>query len=241
MPEDDVPARGPVDSELLDRIAAHLARSARFEDVQTRPAFAPNAVVGNETDDVRVNAIMNSDGSYEASVPTDELSPGSYALFATVRGPNEASSGEQEALGVSDRQDVTVESTATPTPTATQSSNTDTGGSSGGGGGSSGGGGGSMTTTTLRSTATPTPNSTLNGTATSQTPTPTTTPMPTTTDTTAPPSPTPTDDDVVTPATTSADGGPATETGGQSGFGAIVGTVALLAGALLLTRRRREN
>lgn len=47
MPEDDVPARGPVDSELLDRIAAHLARSARFEDVQTRPAFAPNAVVAD--------------------------------------------------------------------------------------------------------------------------------------------------------------------------------------------------
>jgi hypothetical protein len=47
MPEDSGPARGPVDSELLDRIAAHLDRSARFDDVQTRPAFAPNAVVAD--------------------------------------------------------------------------------------------------------------------------------------------------------------------------------------------------
>ncbi len=47
MPEDGRPARGPVDSELLDRIAAHLARSTRFGDVQSRPPFAPSAVVAD--------------------------------------------------------------------------------------------------------------------------------------------------------------------------------------------------
>ncbi|WP_136602957.1 hypothetical protein [Salinigranum halophilum] len=47
MPDDPAASRdrGPVDAEVLDRIAAHLARSARFDDVQSRPAYAPTAVV----------------------------------------------------------------------------------------------------------------------------------------------------------------------------------------------------
>ena len=45
MPEEDAPGRGPIDAEILDRIAAHLARTPRFDDVQTRPAYAPNAIV----------------------------------------------------------------------------------------------------------------------------------------------------------------------------------------------------
>ena len=47
MPEDGSRTTGPVDSELLDRIAAHLARSARFEEIQTRPQYAPNAVIAD--------------------------------------------------------------------------------------------------------------------------------------------------------------------------------------------------
>ena len=49
MPEDtaDPPSRGPIDAEILDRIATHLARSDRFDDIQTRPAYAPNAVVAD--------------------------------------------------------------------------------------------------------------------------------------------------------------------------------------------------
>ena len=49
MPEDTThsPARGPVDTELLDRIAAHLARSDRFDRMQTRPEYAPSAVVAD--------------------------------------------------------------------------------------------------------------------------------------------------------------------------------------------------
>ena len=39
------PDRGPIDTELLDRIAAHLARSDRFNEIQTRPKYAPNAVI----------------------------------------------------------------------------------------------------------------------------------------------------------------------------------------------------
>lgn len=47
MPEDGSPSRGPVDAEILDRIGAHLARSARFDDVQARPPYAPSAVVAD--------------------------------------------------------------------------------------------------------------------------------------------------------------------------------------------------
>lgn len=44
-PPADPPSTGPIDAEILDRIAAHLARSARFDDVHARPPYAPNAVV----------------------------------------------------------------------------------------------------------------------------------------------------------------------------------------------------
>lgn len=49
MPEtpDDPPRTGPIDTEILDRIAAHLARSARFGDVHSRPPYAPNAAVAD--------------------------------------------------------------------------------------------------------------------------------------------------------------------------------------------------
>ena len=49
MPDnaDDPPRTGPIDAELLDRIAAHLTRSARFDDIQTRPTYAPNSVVAD--------------------------------------------------------------------------------------------------------------------------------------------------------------------------------------------------
>jgi hypothetical protein len=41
------PSTGPIDAEILDRIATHLARSARFDDVRVRPSYAPNAVVAD--------------------------------------------------------------------------------------------------------------------------------------------------------------------------------------------------
>lgn len=41
------PSTGPIDTGVLDRIAAHLLRSARFENVHARPVYAPNAVVAD--------------------------------------------------------------------------------------------------------------------------------------------------------------------------------------------------
>jgi len=46
-PPADPPGTGPIDSEILDRIAAHLIRSARFENVRAWPSYAPNAVVAD--------------------------------------------------------------------------------------------------------------------------------------------------------------------------------------------------
>ncbi|EMA14918.1 hypothetical protein [Haloarcula amylolytica] len=45
--QDGPSGTGPTDAEILDRIAPHLSRSARFGDVQARPEYAPNAVVAD--------------------------------------------------------------------------------------------------------------------------------------------------------------------------------------------------
>ena len=47
MPDElkDSASRAPVDMEIIDRIAAHLDRNARVEDVLAPPAYAPNAAV----------------------------------------------------------------------------------------------------------------------------------------------------------------------------------------------------
>lgn len=49
MPDNpaDSPSTGPIDAEILDRIAAHLSRSTRFDDVEARPSYAPNAVIAD--------------------------------------------------------------------------------------------------------------------------------------------------------------------------------------------------
>lgn len=49
MPETpaDPPTTGPIDTEILGRIARHLSRSTRFEGVKSRPPYAPNAVVAD--------------------------------------------------------------------------------------------------------------------------------------------------------------------------------------------------
>lgn len=249
--DDTVEQGDPVDASVsISRVDSAAADPTKVQ-----------VVLGNEDDLVRVDATETDDGSYEASLPTDDLSPGSYALYGVVRGPKTTSSGDQEALGISDRQDVTIESAATPTDTPTDAPPSDGGSDdpSGGGdssdGGSSGGGssGGSDPVSTPTPTATPTPTdtpTTPTATATptdtptesaTATPTPTETPTVTTTPTVSPTATaTPTDEGVITPSTPTSPGGPETTTGtgGQPGFGAVVAVVALLGGALLLTRRR---
>jgi hypothetical protein len=71
-------------------------------------------VVANDREEVRATATPGSNG-YTATVDTDDLSVGSYEVYATVRGPNRAF-GEREILGFTAGQPLTVESAdATPT------------------------------------------------------------------------------------------------------------------------------
>lgn len=46
MAEDD-PSTGPIDYDVLDRIADRLASSERFSTVRRRPAYAPESVVAD--------------------------------------------------------------------------------------------------------------------------------------------------------------------------------------------------
>ena len=47
MPNGSAGGTGPIDGEVLQRIARRLAASERFEDVGERPSSAPNAVVAD--------------------------------------------------------------------------------------------------------------------------------------------------------------------------------------------------
>lgn len=65
-------------------------------------------VLSNDTTEVTDRA-TESGGSYDATLPTDDLGPGEYSLYATVRGTEEVRDRD-ELLGFSDRTTVTIES-----------------------------------------------------------------------------------------------------------------------------------
>lgn len=103
-------------------------------------------VVANDRETVRATATPSGSG-YTATLDTGDLSPGSYEVYATVRGPDRAF-GEREILGLTAGQRLTVES-ADATPTE-----------------SPGGGAGGVAT----ETATPDPTATPDATATDPSP-----------------------------------------------------------------------
>lgn len=198
-------------------------------------------VVGDE---LRRITVSESEGSFTATISTDDLEPGEYPIYGVVRGEKETDDGEKIIHGLSSRQTLTVEES---TPTETDSSD-----SSGSTGGSTGGTGGSTDDTTPTATPTPTPPPTdTEPTATDQTPETRTesptesaterSPEPSRSPTASPsPTPSPTDDGVITPVTpTDRETTPSstpTTTAGQPGFGVVA---ALLAVTGLLALRRR--
>jgi hypothetical protein len=184
-------------------------------------------VVGD--DFKRVDA-TKSDGTYTATVSTDDLSAGDYPVYGVVRGEKETEGGQKIILGFSDRQTLTVTE-----PTATESE------SSGGDGGPGGGDGGGAQT--ARPSATPSPtDATTETVATSESPT--ASPTTQTTEPSASPSDspttTPTAEEVITPATATASESPPpsspTPTGGQAGFGPVAVVLAVI-GFLALRRQ----
>lgn len=216
-----VPSEAQTGSEIT--VSADITRLRGSDDPTVQ------AVVGNDSHVVRVNATLR-DGRYEATVSLDSLSPGTYAGYVVVRGPDRAF-GEPELLGVSDRTDLDV--------TASDTGGTGSGGTGGGTGGSGGTGATPSGPTPTSSTESPTTTPTVSP---SPTPTPGT---PTST------SPTPTDG-VITPrpttsvpgTTTTAAPGSTTETPTdgtgtlQPGFGVLPSLAALVALAVLFLRRR---
>ena len=167
-------------------------------------------VIGNDDAEFREQMTEGDDGTYTATVSTEDLEAQSYNVYAVVRGDKEVRQRD-EILAVSDATsfEVTGETTGAPSD-----SNPD---------GSSG--------TSTNSTATPTNTSTPTATPTEPGANATATPTVTASPTTSPPeatqttSPTETESGVIEPSTstptetTDADG---------SGFGVLVGVMAVL-------------
>jgi PGF-CTERM protein len=239
-------------TDTVERGSAADVSLSLTPEASTGEPNAVQVVVGNESTAMRVEATRTGSGSYEASVPTDSLSPGTYALYGVVRGDAETDSGDKVTLAVTDKEDVRV--TEATTATATPADDDD--GSSDGGGG---GGGAPPATATATATATPggtatpsaSPTATPSGPA-SPTPTTTATASMTTTatagagtasptassTTTASPTPTVTETGPVTPRQTTSQPSTTATSGDGTGFGPAAALLALLAATLLLARRR---
>jgi hypothetical protein len=169
-------------------------------------------VIGNEDIEVREQMSQADDGTYTATVPTDDLETQSYNVYAAVRGDKEVRKRD-EILGVSEA--TSFEVTADATETAADSNP-----------------GGSTGSEQTDDTATPTTTRTMTPTETTPATTPTTD-VTTTPTKTAPP--TTTDDSgIISPSTetstetTDADG---------PGFSALLAIMAIV-GAFAIHRRR---
>lgn len=189
-------------------------------------------IVGNEDVEVQQTMTKQSGTIYSTTVDTDTISPGTYNVYAVVRG-DETVRQRDEILGVSDTVDLTIEEQATETDAPD---------------GSGGGGGSSVDTTPTETvtetstadrteTAVQTQTDQTTATETEATDTDSEEPSGTEQTTTAP--------DPTTDATTTANGvlepsspAPATSTGGAGPGFTILVTVLVIGGSMFLARRR---
>lgn len=108
------------------------------------------AVLANDSTEVRVTAdeVEDDEETYEATLSTDELAPGTYELFGVVRGEQSVPQFERdEVLGISDLTEITVEAESDDTTSSNDGGNTGGGGNSGGAGGGAPSGGSTNTGT----------------------------------------------------------------------------------------------
>lgn len=115
-------------------------------------------VLGDDSESKVVTASETGEGTYQASVDTEQFDSGEYDLYAAVRGEM-TDSGERDVLGVSDTATVSLE--ATTATTESGSNDSGDGGTSDPSSGTSGGAGtptdaDSETTATETSTSTET-------------------------------------------------------------------------------------
>lgn len=200
------PAEAAIDEPLRVEATPQQLRGTELDHVEF--------IVTDGTDRVRKNATKSGD-TYVADIDVSSLDPGSYEVYATVRGSNVVF-GEAEFFGVNQGQQLDLVESA---PTESGSS----GGDSAGGGG--GGGGATTATPTVTPTATKTEG---------ESPTSTSIPVPSPSPSATPPStetgsPIPSvtsDDDVVTPVSSTPT--PSPTSGSGPGFGLLAALIALL-------------
>ena len=92
-----------------------LPNSKSLESVQV--------ILGNTEQSVKVTATKVSDGSFKATIPTDEFETGNYRLYALVRGTQKAF-GEKEILGLSEGHSVSISESQDGTESPQNSGNT---------------------------------------------------------------------------------------------------------------------
>lgn len=204
---------------------------------------AVEVAVGNREADHRITLDTNGSGTYTGTLSTDGLPAGDYQLYAVVRGPDTVQ-GQQELLGLSDSQTLTLAPESTPTtrsPTVTSTTQSPTTTSTTGGGvapGGTGGGSQPTSTTTAETTQVPTETTTV-VTRTTQTVTPPDEADTSTTSTRPENTESPTSDGVIDPNTaepTSASTTPVTSQSAGGPFGAFP-LIWILFGAALIGYR----
>lgn len=77
-----------------------------------------DVVLANETTTIRRTATQ-TEGLYRATLPTGSLAPGTYTVYATVRGDTEVY-GRLEPLGISDKQQIQIKRSTQQSPADTQ-------------------------------------------------------------------------------------------------------------------------
>ncbi|WP_178917786.1 hypothetical protein [Natronomonas gomsonensis] len=214
----DIAVSAPETVEQGESITIEASASER--SIEKHSSFdRVEFVIGNEDIAVREQMSQADDGTYTATVSTDDLETQSYNVYAAVRGEKEVRKRD-EILGVSESTSFEVTTAATETPADSNP------------GGSTGSEPDNSTATPTTPATTPTVTSTIEATPTlTMTPAPTATP----TDNTPSTSPTTTDNSsVIEPstatqtATTDADG---------PGFSALLASMAIV-GAFAIFRRR---
>ena len=219
----DITVSTPENVEQGDSVTIEASVSER--SVEKHSAFdRVELVVGNDDIELREQMSQADDGTYTATVSTDNLETKSYNVYAAVRGDEEVRK-RAEILGISDATSVEVTTASTETPADSNP-------------GESPGTDPSDGTATPSTTPTPTP--TVTPTPTETEPNATVTPTVTDSPTASPPEGTPT----ITPTMTDTDGviepstatsTPTTDADG-AGFGATFAIVALL---IAISARRR--
>ncbi|WP_049980129.1 hypothetical protein [Halolamina rubra] len=215
-----------IDAPATAEAGEEIELSVSVENVQGTPTDLEGVqiVLSNNGEAETLTATETGDGTYTATTTLSET--GDYLVYANARG-SDTVDGEHELVGVSQSNEITVQ-TATTTATATPTSTP-------GDGGDGGGQDPATATATPTASATVTPTASNDTTATvtaTATATSTSTDQPTATDTaTATTSETPTPANVLTPN----DSSPTTTTGSLS----VLLPLGALLGFGLLARRQR--